>query len=88
MYVIQKGEFRTPSLLEIPKAIEAAVIVSRARRTGTAVQSFRAVAGSSEVAMVAAAPPVKIAVAAKASFARLRHRDRVVILPPLFSDKR
>lgn len=64
--------------------MEAAVMVSRARRTGTVVQSFRVVAGSSEVAMVAAALPVKIAEAAIASFARLRHRDRVAILPLIF----
>ena len=58
--------------------------VLRYRRTGTAVQSFRAVAGSSEVATVAVAPPVRSAVAATASFPRVRHKDRVAILPCVF----
>lgn len=50
---------------------------SRTRRTGTAVQSLRAVAGSSELA--SAAPPPK-AVAATASLPPKRQIDRAAIL--------
>lgn len=60
--------------------MEAAVKESRKRRRGTVVQSLKAVAGSSELATVAAAPPVQRAVAATASLARVRQRDRVAML--------
>lgn len=59
--------------------MEAAVTESRTRRRGTVVQTLRAVAGSSEVAIVAAAPPVQRAVAATASLGRERQRDRTTM---------
>ena len=52
----------------IPKAIEAAVRETRKRRRGTVVQSLSDVAGSSEVAMVAAPAPAVKAVIANAIF--------------------
>lgn len=64
-----KREVNTILLKEmLPKAILAAVTESRMRRRGTAVQSFKALAGSSEAATVAAAEPPRMAVLATASF--------------------
>ncbi|KAF8402660.1 hypothetical protein HHK36_010749 [Tetracentron sinense] len=57
----------------------AAVKESRMSRRGTVVQIFKALDGSSEVAIVAAAAPPPSAVATTASFALARHRDRVAI---------
>lgn len=64
----------------VPKAMLAAVIASRKSRWGTVVQSLRAVSGSSEVAMVAAAAPPPMAEATRASFPPARHKDSGAIL--------
>lgn len=58
----------------------AAVMESRMRRVGTVVQTFRALCGSSELAIAAAAAPPPKAVATTASFALARHNNRVAIL--------
>lgn len=57
----------------------AAVIVSRMRRIGTVVQSFKVFGGSSEVATAAAVAPPTTAVAATTSLARERHKDLVAM---------
>lgn len=62
----------------------ATVNERRTRRSGTVVHSLRAIEGSSEVAMEAAAAPPPMAVAAIATLAPARHRDLATILerPP------
>ena len=67
------------TILTLPKTMEAAVMESRTRRRGMAVKSFSAVAGSSDVAIVAPAPPPHKAVETNASFFPVRHRARVAI---------
>ena len=68
------------TILTLPKMIEAAVTESRARRTGTVVMSLSAVAGSSDVAIVAPAPPKHTAEETNASFFPVRHKVRVAML--------
>lgn len=64
----------------VPNTMEAAVAVLRRRRTGTAVESLRAEAGSSEVAMATApAPAPPAAVAAKSSLVLARQKPLAVI---------
>lgn len=60
--------------------MEAAVTESRNNRTGTAVPIFKAIAGSSEVATLAAAALPQAAVTATSSPVRDRHNDRAAIL--------
>lgn len=63
----------------VPTATVATVNERRTRRSGTVVQSLRAIEGSSEVAMETAAAPPPMAVVAIATFVPARHRDLATI---------
>lgn len=73
--------------VNVPKAMAAAVTERRKRRTGTVVQSLRAVAGSSELAILAPPAPNPKAVAANASFnlePQIDHRTAMLNCLSLF----
>lgn len=61
----------------VPKTMLAAVTASSKRRRGMVVESLSAVAGSSEVAMSAAALPPPMAVASRDSLVPARHNDAI-----------
>lgn len=70
----------TLNRIKLPKAIVAAVTDNRKRRTGTVVQSLREVAGSSELAIVAAPAPALKAKAVNASFDLAPKIDRATTM--------
>lgn len=59
----------------VPNAMLAAAMASRKRRWGMVVESLSAVAGSSEVAMSAAAPPAPRADATREILVPARHNE-------------
>lgn len=62
-----------------PATMEAAVTVSRARRTGTIAQTLKVAAGSSDVTTAAAAAPPPTRAVAAANLAQARTRNRAAI---------